>query len=176
MTTDTPIASPHAEAAKAFLDKIRALRAEMPRFVLEPTNETRKLIHNAALPDPFLESASVSIQTFSRLEQASGTDAVTLRDGFSFALAWDAVVQELRSFTRSAAHSIRVQRAEAGASALDIYAIAQRLSGQKDGAELRPYVEDMRKKLKRHKRTRKATSDPTPAPVQTTAKEPSNKV
>jgi len=164
--------SPHAEPAKALLEKIRALRAEVPRFVPEVQEETRKLLQTSLVPDGFLESASVSIQTFERLEQASGTDAPTLRDAFGFAVAYDPVVQEAYAFARSVAYTIRVQRAEAGASALDIYAVAKRFSRRKDGAELRPYVEDMRQKLMKRKRTRRTTSDPTPAPGVTTAKEP----
>jgi hypothetical protein len=134
----------------------------MPRFVIETSEEIRKLVQGSIVPDAFLESASVSMQTFSRLEQASGTDAATLRDAFAFALAYDAVVQELKSFARSAAHTIRVQRAEAGESALDIYAIARRLARRKDGAELRPYVEDMKRKLNR-RRTRRTNGKPAPA-------------
>ena len=168
--------SPHAEAAKALLEKIRALRAEIPRFVPEVQEETRLLVQKSLVPDPFMESASVSIQTFERLEQASGTDAATLRDAFGFALAYDPVVREVFDLARSMAHTIRVQRATAGESALDIYAFAQRLSKRKDGVELRPFVEDMRQKLKKAKRTRRANSTPTPAPVESTAKEPPTKV
>ena len=173
-TTNTPLSSPHTEAAKALLEKIRALRAEVPRFTPAVPEQTRKLIQKAIVPDSFLESASVSIQTFARLEQAGGTDAATLRDAYSFALAYDAIEKELLAFGRSVAHTIRVQRADAGASALDIYAIAQRFSKQKDGAELKPYVDDMKKKLAKHNRPRKTTSNPAPASVVPTA--PSEKV
>jgi hypothetical protein len=155
--------SPHAEAAKALLDKIRALRTEVPRLIPEIPEESKKLVPKAAVPDPFIESASVSIQAFARLETAADSDAATLRDAFAYAIAYDAVVQELFSFGRTMAHSIRVQRAKAGASALDIYAIARRYSKQKSGAELIPHVEDMRRKLKRGRR--KTTSQPVPDPA-----------
>lgn len=175
MANETLVLSPHVEAAKTLSEKIRGLRAEVPRFIHNVPEDRKKLAQKYTLPDDFLESAGVAIQTFSRLENASGTDAVTLRDRFSLALAYDAVVQEAEAFSQSVAHTIRVQRAEAGASALDIYAIARRMSKQKDGAELIPYVEDMRKKLAaRRKRPRKTTSTPAPAPDATTV--PSKKV
>jgi len=88
----------------------------------------------------------------------------------SFALAYDPAVVEAYAFARGLEHTIRVQRATAGGRALHIYAIAQRLARRKDGAELRPHVEDMRRKLKRG-RKRKTTSEPVPDPTATKAPE-----
>jgi len=160
---------PHAEAAKALAEKIRALQAEIPRFVLEAPDETKKISANAALSDPFLESASTSIQKSARLAVASGTDATTLRESFSFALSYEAVLTEANAFARSMAHTIRVARAAAGVSALDIYALANRMAKQ-NGAELVPHVQDMRRKLKRGRR--KTTLEPVPdTSVTTTPKQ-----
>jgi hypothetical protein len=163
-TNATFIQSPHTDAAKVILDKVRALRADIPRFVLNvPSQEVRQLVPSAGVPDPFLESASVAVQASPRLERATDPDdAARLRDAYAFAIAYDAIVLELASLSRAVKHTIRVARAEAGASALDIYAIAQRLSKRKDGAELLPHVEDMRRKLK--KRSRKTNGEPAPAP------------
>lgn len=162
MATTTPLPSPHAEAAKNILDKLRAFRAEIPRFVPDDPEQVRRLARQASVPDAFLEAASVAMQLTPRLEQAGAADAATLRDAFGYALAYDAVVQELYALARSMRHTIRVARAEAGASALDVYAIAQRFSLQRDGAELRPHVEDMRRKL--NKRPRRTIEEPAPAP------------
>jgi hypothetical protein len=57
-----------------------------------------------------------------------------------------------------------VERARAGAAALDIYAIATRLSKQEDGAEFLPFVETIRQMLK-HKKGRKTNSSPDSAPL-----------
>ncbi|HEY0143640.1 MAG TPA: hypothetical protein VGF48_22305 [Thermoanaerobaculia bacterium] len=167
MAKNEPLVSPHVDAAKALLEKVRALRAEIPRFQPEVPGESRKLATKTAVPDAFLESASVAIQVSERLAVAVGTNAATLRDSFGYALAYAALVQEFRALERSVAHTIRVERAEAASSALDIYAIARRLSKKKDGAELVPYVEDMRRKLRLTRR--KANSTPAPAPELTAA-------
>ena len=161
MANEVPQPSPHAEAAKVILDKLRALRAEIPRFVPDNPDVVRQLAQKAAVPDTVLESASVALQASPLLEQRSGADAATLRDAFGYALAYDAVVQELSAFMRSMRHTIRVARAEAGESALDVYKLAQILSVKKNGAELRPHVENMRRKLKR--RTRRTIGEPAPA-------------
>ena len=163
MATQNPQVSPHTESARVILEKIRALRAEIPRFVPDDPDQTRQLAAKASVPDAFLESASVSIEVSPQLEQAAGpADAATLRDAFGYAIAYDPVVQELYALARSMRYTIRVARAEAGASALDVYAIAQRLSQRKDGAELRPHVEDMRRKLGKGKR--RTNGEPAPAP------------
>jgi hypothetical protein len=173
-TTNTSAPSPHADSAKSLLEKIRALRAEVPRFTPLVPSEARKVLQKSLVPDEVLEAASVAVQTFIRLEEATKADATTLRDAYSFAIAYDPVVKELFAFARAVAYTIRVQRAEAGESALDIYAAATRFSKKKDGAEFLPHVNDMKAKLAKLRRSRKATLSPAPAPDATIA--PSKKV
>ncbi|HJQ37443.1 MAG TPA: hypothetical protein VKB93_09915 [Thermoanaerobaculia bacterium] len=168
-TTNTLTPSPHVEAAKALLDKIRGLRADVPSFTPHVPSEVPKLLQKSIVPDDALEASSVAVQMFTRLEEATKADAATLRNAYGYALAYDPVVKELFAFARSVAYTIRVQRAEAGESALDIYAAATRFSKKKDGAEFIPYVQDMKAKLARLRRPRKATLSPAPAPDATTA-------
>jgi hypothetical protein len=127
-----------------------------------------KILQKSIVPDDALEASSVAVQTFPRLEEATKADAATLRDAYSVALAYAPVVKELSAFARAVAYTIRVQRAEAGESALDIYAAATRFSKKKDGAEFLPYVNDMKAKLARLRRPRKATLSPAPVPDATT--------
>ena len=168
MTEITLMPSPHAEGAKALLEKIRALRAEIPRFNGPAAVDARRLAKLLGVSDQFMEAASVAVQDSPRLEQAAGVDASTLRDSFGFAISYDAIVRELKALARDVANSIRVQRAEAAASALDVYAIGQRLGRQKDGAALQQHVENMRLKLNR-RRTRRTAPEPVPAPAATKA-------
>jgi hypothetical protein len=170
MAEDTIIPLPHVEAAKAVLEELRALRAKIPRFVIEVPNETQKIANVASVPDPFVESAGFAADASKQLEAAAGADPATLRDSFGFALAFDSVIVEAYAFARAVEHTVRVQRATAGASALDIYAVAQRLAKGKNGAQFVPHVEDMRRKLKRRSgRKRKTTSEPAPVPAATSA-------
>jgi len=156
--------SPHAEAARVLIEKIRALRAEVPRFTTEGLDQARAR-NGQTVPEKFLESASAAVQSSNRLEVAGGADATSLRDAYAYAIAFDPVVEELLALGRFVANSVRVQRTEAGVCALDVYNLAKRMSKRKDGAELIPFVDDMRDKLGR-KRSRKASSDPVlPAPV-----------
>ncbi len=159
--------SPHAEAAKALVEKLRALRAELPQYVPESPGDAKSLANRASVPEPFVESASVAIQASDLLDGSTRTTAEALRDVIAFALAYEAVLTEGKAFVRAAKHMIRLAKSQAGGHALSVYAIAQRLAKEKDGAELVPHVIDMRHKLKRGRR--KATSEPAPDPVKKTA-------
>ena len=161
MPDEIVVTASHVEGAKALIEKIRALAAEVPNFVIATPEESKRLATVAGLDDAFLESAGVCIQTTPGFESASGVDQATMRDRYGFALAYEAAVPEAFAFARSLAHTCRVARAAAAGNALDIYAFARRRAKRKNGAELVPHVEDMRRKLKRGRR--KATSEPAPA-------------
>ncbi|HEY0140294.1 MAG TPA: hypothetical protein VGF48_05310 [Thermoanaerobaculia bacterium] len=148
MATTTPVTSPHVEAAKELLVKIRALRTEIPRFVLDDPAETQFLGRIAAVTEEFIEAACVALQRSARLETAAGANATALRDAYNYALAYEAVVTELHALTRCMTHTIRVQRA----AARDVYVLAKRIANKKGGAELIPHVADMRKKLNSKRR------------------------
>jgi hypothetical protein len=146
------------------IDKINALREEIPRFTLEEKSLTKTLARRSRVPDAGIELASVALQRSTRLEIAAGSDAPSLRDSYAFAHAYAPVVLVLLALARSVAHTIRLERAKAGVSALDIYVIARRMMKQADGAELASFVDEMAKLLK-PKRPRKtnSTSDSAPA-------------
>jgi len=157
------LSSPHAEGAKILLEKIRALRAEIPRLTTENLTKPQRINRQASMPDGILESAGMAVQMSGRLETAAGVSALTLRDALGFAVAYAPCVREFFALARLMAHAIRVQRAKAKMSALDVYAIAQRLVRQEGTEELLPFVEDVRNMLK-PRQSRRTKSDPVPAP------------
>ena len=175
MTEHDLMPSPHAEEARILLEKIRALRAEIPRLTTAGLTKPQPLNGMAAFPDGILESAGTAVQMSSRLETAAGVRALTLRDGLGFTTAYAPCVREFLALARLMAHVIRVERAKAMAGALDVYAIARRIAKQADGAELLPFIEDVRAMLKA-RRARRTKSDPAPAPdAQAASPSPSEK-
>jgi len=160
MADEVVVPNPHAESAKALAEKVRALIAEIPRLTPPGPNDARRLASAASVSEEFLESARAVMQKSTLLEGASRTNAVTMRDASAFAMAYEVVLPEAEALLRLLAHTIRAAKASAGESALDVYAIAQRLAKRKDGAELVPHVMDMQRKLKRGRR--KATLVPAP--------------
>jgi len=160
MADEVIVPNPHAESAKTLAEKVRALIAEIPRLTPLGPKHAQRLSSAASVSEEFLESARALMQKSALLEGASGTNAATMRDASAYALAFEAVLPEAEALRRMLAHSIRAAKAAAGESALDVYAIAQRLAKRKDGAELVPHVKDMQRKLKRGRR--KATLVPAP--------------
>lgn len=157
----TAAPSAHTESARIFIEKVLALRNDISRFTIEGLGDGRS--NTAGLvPDKFVESASAAMLSNPRLALPSA-DAATLRDAYAYALAHDAAVQELKALTQFLEHTIRVQRNAAGLVALDVYNNAKRLARRRDGAELRPFVDDMREKLGKKGRPRKTDSAPVPA-------------
>jgi hypothetical protein len=154
--------SPHAEAAKVLADKLRALRTEIPRFIPEEPGEARALASKSAVSEEFMEAASASMQASDLLDGSSPTTSAALRDSVAFALALTAVLTEAKAFVRAVAHTIRAAKADAGGRGLDIYAVAQRLAKTKEGADLVPHVQAMRRTLKRGRR--RAGAEPATAP------------
>ena len=164
MKTLNPVPAPYADAAQALIAKIRALRDEIPRFTEEVAGARQRLGAKARVTDEGLQAASVAVARSNRLEVAVGTDAASLRDSYAYVLAFREVAREFAAMTRAVEHTINVERSRAGASALDIYAIARRLAKHDDGAELVPFVEAMRKSLKtKQSRKTNSTSDSAPA-------------
>lgn len=162
--TENPALSPHAEAARLLLEKIRVLQDEFPRVAPVAPALTRSLIARAKLAEKGIEATTVEIERSPRLATAAAADAPSLRDSYAYAIAYEPVVQELLAVARTITHTIRVERARTGAVALDVYAIASRLSKQEDGAEFLPYVETIREMLK-PKKSRKTNSSPDSAPL-----------
>lgn len=161
--TVTP--SPHAESARLLIEKIRALRTDVPNFATDLVDG--RSLSSGQVPEKFLESTSVGVQNNLRLEQAAGADASSLRNAYAYALAYDPVVQELLALAQFVAHSVRLQRNAAGICALDVYNTAKRLSQRPDFAELKPLVADLKEKLKKKgpgSKKAKAAPPETPAP------------
>jgi len=141
--------------------------AAIPRLKPEGPRDARALATRASVDQEFIEAAGAAMQASDLLDGSSPTTAEALRDAIAFALAYQAALTEGKAFVRALTHTLRAAKAVAGGHALNIYAFAQRLVKEENGAELVPHVENMRRKLKNGRR--KATSEPAPDQSVTTA-------
>src|SRR5689334_11067238 len=102
----TTAPSPHVEAAQALIDKIRAMRNDIPRFAIDGLADGRS--QTAGLvPDRFIESASSALENHPVLVRQERPDGPSMRDAYAYAMAYDPVVQELKALTQFLEHSIR---------------------------------------------------------------------
>lgn len=140
----------HSAAVSVVLEKIRALREDIPGFT-QPQNRAaaQRLIANASLPDDLLETVSVAIQSSPALASASNVKAEDVRDTIRFAAAYGAVADEAEAFARAVRHTINVRRAETAQACLVVYDLAKGLARKVEGADLVPHILDIRKTIKR---------------------------
>ena len=153
--------STFSESAQARVEEIRAMRQQIPNFVV-PTSRTerRRLSKAASVPPDFIERTVVALKNNPALVRGGGPDPDQTRELMSFAEAFGPVADELEALARFIRHSITVARNKAGSEALTTFALAQRLAKRPETAELAPHVDDMRRAL--GKSTRKAKVKPAP--------------
>jgi len=169
----TPSPSPvsHTDAAQALVDEIRAMRQQIPNFVVpSSTSEAHRLVPSASVPPEFVELTAVAVKNSTALVRGGALDPDQTRDLMTYAGAYDPVADELEALAQFVRHSTLAARNKAGSEALMTYAVAQRLVKRPENADLAPHVADMRRVLGR---TRKAKPQPAPAPSTPVPSEPS---
>lgn len=153
----------HSAAASAVLEKIRALRGDIPGFTQPQSRAaSQKLMPNASLPDEMLETVSVAIGSSPSLKSASDVEPESVRDTIRFSAAYGAIADEAEAFARAVRHTINVRRAATAQACLVVYDLAKGLARKPEGADLVPYIQDIRKTIKRGGRRR--TVRPAPKP------------
>ena len=157
----------HSDAAQARVEEIRAMRRQIPNFVIPSSkDEGRRLSKAASVPQQFIELTAVVVKNSPALVRGGGPDPLQTRDLMSFAEAYEPVADELEALAQFVRHSVVTARNKAGSDALTTYALAQRLAKRPENADLAPHVADMRRALGFKGRKTKAEPVPeTPAPA-----------
>jgi hypothetical protein len=161
----------HTEGAQARMEDLRAFRRAIPNFVI-PTSkkETQRLSSAASVPPQFVETTSVAVKNSATLVRPAALTPEEIRGLMSYAESYTPVLDEVEALAQFLRHSIAAAKHKAGTDALTTYAVAQQLAKRPEGADLAPYVEDMRRTLGRRGK-RKTT--PVEPPVQPEPAKPS---
>ena len=163
----TPSPLSHSDAAQALVDQTRAMRQQIPNFVVPSSaSETHRLVPPASVPPEFVELTAVAVKNSVGLVRGGALDPEQTRDLMTYAAAYNPVADELEALAQFIRHSTLTARNKAGSEALMTYAVAQRLAKRPENADLAPHVADMRRALGL-KRKAKSKPAPTPAPVPT---------
>jgi hypothetical protein len=163
-----PEVSVRTAAAQALINKVRALREEVPDFTFpEFAGDARALTGAAGVPPAFIERSLVATANSPTLARPNALDPAVSRDMLKFAEAFTPVADEIEALAQFVRHSITSARNVAGSDALLTYALAQRLARHRDSAaEIAPHVADMRRALGRR---RGKVKDEQPPSTTTTA-------
>jgi hypothetical protein len=171
-TPKTQNTTPYTDAAQTLVDQVRAMREQIPNFVVPATRgETQRMSAAASVPQAFVELTAVAVTNSSTLVRGGSADPARTRDRMSFARAYDPFADELETLAQFVRHSTTAARNGAGSDALTTYNLAKRLARRPENADLIPVVEDMRRALN-HRGGRKSQRH-SPATETTQEREPS---
>jgi hypothetical protein len=160
MSTDTNTNVSHTEAAQALIDKIRALRDEIPNFVIPASSKANQRLTSAAtVPPDFIELTVTTTKNSADLTRGGATDPDQVRDLMGYAEAYGPVATELETLMQFLRHSVWAAKNRAGRHALTTYELTKRLSRAPETSYLAPAAVAMKQALGR-KLSRKAPDSP----------------
>ena len=153
----------HTDAAQALIEKIRALRQEVPNLVApSEKGATRRLASAGRVPPQFVEASASAVKNTPVLALAGAEDPAAVSDLVAYGEAYTLVAAEVEAFGRTLRHSVALAKNKAGRYALNTYALSQRLAAQPENAEaLLPVVHALRQTLNR--KAKKSDTQPAPA-------------
>jgi hypothetical protein len=144
----TPVS--YIAEAQTCVEEVRAMRERIPYFAIPDSSDAAQRLSSAAsVPTDFVELTAMAVTNQKTLSRTESTTAAQIRDLMQYATAYSPVADELEALAQFIRHSVRVAKNKAGAEALTIYALAQRLAKRPESAELAPHVADMRRALGR---------------------------
>jgi hypothetical protein len=162
ITSSTVSQKPAAAADKPFLtpeqvmEQLRALREQIPGFVLEPNHRELRRLRSAARVDIQLTREAVSlVGGADAVQNAIGNTPAELREAESEWSRWLTVEGELRSVLRGLNAANLVRRYEIARAVRHAYKIGRTLTEQEQYAQLLPHIEAMFR-VKNRKRAKPA--------------------
>ena len=159
--------------AQATIEKIRALRQEIPNFIVPASPAAgRQLAGVASVPPQFVEMTAAAVTNNPVLSRAGSPDPDSVRDLVSYGEAYTVVADELEALAGFVRHSVASAKHKAGRYALTTYAVAKRLAKEPETADLAPLAATLYRELGRKgRKSQPAPTKPeTPTTPQTTSK------
>jgi hypothetical protein len=134
------------------VQQLRALREQIPEFVVLPRGDTATLSRAASVDGAFIQASINAVGASDALRMAIGKTAEELRQETELVARWSAVVDEIDALRSGASAAATVRRHRIGLTALQTYKMSEQLVRKKEHAHLLPHVEVMRRRAKFTKR------------------------
>lgn len=141
-----------ALSAEEVVSQLRALREQIPDFILMPSSEIQPLARAGSVTVEFVHAAINALGASPALHAALGRDAEALRVETENTARWSQVVDELEALRLGVVGSMRVRRYRVGTAALRTYQVSRHLARDKENAALLPHIDAMRRAAKFGKR------------------------
>jgi hypothetical protein len=142
------------------LEQLRALREQIPGFVLEPNERELKRLREAARIDIQLTREAANVAGAEAVQSALGNTPAELREAENEWSQWVTVEGELRSVLRGVNAANVIRRYELARAARQAYKFGRTLTEQEEYAQLRPHVEAMYRVKNSRRRAKKPASTP----------------
>src|SRR5215210_2912937 len=110
-TPNTPI------TPEEVVQQLRALRQQIPEFVVLPRADAALLVRAATVDPAFVQSSINAVGASETLRLTVGRTAEELREDTALAARWSAVVDEIDAFRAGAVHAARVHGHRIGLTA-----------------------------------------------------------
>lgn len=147
------------------VQQLRALREQIPDFVLLPRGDAATLARAASVDGAFVQATINAVGASEALRSALGRTAEELRLETELAARWTAVVDEIDAFRLGANAAATVRRHRIGLTALQTYKMTQQLVRKKEHAHLLPHADAMKRRAKFTSKRREPQPQVEPKPV-----------
>src|SRR5216684_9406723 len=95
----TPSPITHTDAAQALVEQTRAMRQQIPNFVVPTSSkETQRLVSSASVPPEFVELSAVAVKNNLPLVRGGDADPAQTRDLMSYAEEYGPLPDGLEAF------------------------------------------------------------------------------
>ena len=141
--------------------QLRALREQVPDFVLMTSEELRPYVRTATAGVELVHEAINAIDASPKLAQTLDRSPESLRAEAEIAARWVQVLVEIDAFRLGVSCAITMRRHRVGSVALKTYQVSRQLTRYKENADLLPHIDAMRRAVAKF---RKRHPQPGPAP------------
>jgi hypothetical protein len=161
----TRLPDPPTDAVAAqligLLDQFETL---VPGFLPHDTTEVHRVATAARFANELIQPTITAVSSFASVAERKLFDVDRGKAALQYRDALRPVAQRLSALLDGVEFTIDSQLAEAGAEALQAYAWAKAYAKGRNGAGLRPYLDEMRRVVKKAMNRRKPAETPPAAP------------
>lgn len=159
LNTPSPVPTP-----EEVVRQLRALREQIPEFVLMQRADTVSLVRVAHIDPAFIQTTINAVGASPPLQSLVGQSPEELQQETEIVARWSAVLDELDALRNGMNAALTVRRHRIGLTALQTYKVSQQLVRKKEHASLLPHVEAMRRRGKFLGGRRRVDEPTEPAP------------
>jgi hypothetical protein len=161
---DTTPINPQTADAQEKIARLRAMADEFPEDAEVPPLTSAEIRLANSTSAHFLEKAALFAEAAPNVGGALSIQTTLLRDAVVSEFAYGGVIDEARTLIRRVERSIVRKKLNAVKTARGLYKVAKGYVAMDTGNPMTPHVLEMKRALRKPRRTKKAAIPPNPVP------------